>query len=61
MLDEKIKIELDMRAKELAEEKRQECPDSDIEIVYVPVVVTSKGGHVGCISSDYKDIIKKLY
>lgn len=58
MLSIECKELLDKEAEKLMEEKKLEYPTGEVEIVYVPVVVTRKDGNVACISSNYKDIIR---
>ncbi|MBZ9693344.1 hypothetical protein [Clostridium sp. M14] len=58
MLDKRIQERLIVEAQELLKEKQLEYPDGEIEIVNVPVVITRKDGHIACISSNYKNIIR---
>jgi hypothetical protein len=58
MLDKDTMKNLDEYAENLLKEKKLEHPNADIEIVYIPVVVTKIDGKVACISHNNMNLIK---
>jgi hypothetical protein len=58
MLDDKTKKNLECYAEEILKQKKLEHPNDEVEIVYIPVVVTKINGKVACISNNNMNLIK---
>jgi hypothetical protein len=58
MLDKNTMKNLDKYAENLLKQKKLEHPNDEVEIVYIPVVVTKINGKVACISNNNMNLIK---
>lgn len=58
MLEKDTMKRLEEYAEKLLKEKKLEHPNDEVEIVYVPMVVTKINGKVACISNNNMNLIK---
>jgi hypothetical protein len=58
MLEKDTIKNLEEYAENLLKEKKLEHPNDEVEIVYIPVVVTKINGKVACISNNNVNLIK---
>lgn len=58
MLNKDTMKNLNEYAENLLKEKKLEHPNDEVEIVYIPVVVTKINGKVACISNNNMNLIK---
>lgn len=58
MLDKTVMKKLEDNAKEILEQKKIQYPEAEIEIVYIPTVITKIDGKIAIVSNNDMNLIK---